>query len=244
MDLFEVVGSYVQSTECVYPLMATALRNYINSPKEGWDSIIRKLLRKGVDIHYTTGILPQWPRGFQRYKRQYLSSLDDLFLVTYDPSESHRAAEGWLKILESEGYSVRDYICEEQAIRSSQSHRLYGRYSTRGRMPRQLEYDLERDPPTVWWDWWTDPDSSALLVLEEFKWMVGYISERGWGWANDPWWTFWPFGVVEHEHFYDWTRLKQRRQERFERRMQKRARKMARANGERKYSKMPGSWFE
>ena len=203
-----------------YPLLATALKKNVHSPE--WTPLIRKLLRRGCDVHAPV-------------RRRYACSgtpLDELFALS-TPFESQVAADDWLKLLASEGYDVKAYLEKEKALHASQSYFTY---------PRQLCFELDRDSPTVHWERWINPDSSASLLREEFK--HGLISMAKFRLERDNWEESWPYDGLDVRHWpYAYTRpAKPRKQERAERRMQKKAKKLARANRKHNHSRMPGAW--
>ena len=115
--------------------------------------------------------------------------------------------------------------------------------------PRQLIFHWRRNP-SVSWDWWIDPTSSAFLVLEEFKNIdILRIYQRN---LFDDWDISWPLSFpawsdevcLNYDDPDDPTQqtLYDRAQERANRRLKKKASKAARAQGLKSRHPMPGAW--
>ena len=101
--------------------------------------------------------------------------LDELFTWNRDRSAAQTAAEGWLRILASEGYSPSLYLEEEMTLRAREMHfTLASRSSIGYDSPRRLLFELG-DHPSVSWDWWNDPASSTFILREEFKCLITTI---------------------------------------------------------------------
>ncbi len=250
LDLFEVNGSQESTSEYVYPLLTVVLDKYANIPV--WESFIRRLLKSNIDLHATS---PRGPResiydscpSNCSYWVILGTPLDQLLGNTKTPDEGHVKAQWWLKILESEGYDVRTYLEEEKALHALHSYSILGGFKSFRGPNRRMRFELEKEPPELHWDWWTDPNSPAFLVLEEFKWMNGANEE--YPYMDFSWPTFWPFDV-----FKKWDRFTylddvqqsaaiQRKRlcaQRFQRKQRK---KEAKANGYRDTYRMPGSWL-
>lgn len=96
-----------------FPFLAAALRAY-GSGEWQWESLIRRLLRKIVDLHVL--ISAMYPCDFSGY----FTPLDELFRFTKTPFEGEAAAARWLRVLSSEGYDVMAYLEEEQALHAAQ----------------------------------------------------------------------------------------------------------------------------
>lgn len=284
LDFFYIDSSEADNTKLKSPFLATALRESVQCP--GWEPIIRRLLRQGVNPNTPISVRRKCEPDYEHYLRKFScklplfsTPLDELFHATHDPSESQRQSKRWLGILDEEGIDVMEYIKIERALHASQAHFTW---STLGRrigeaktnnLPRQLKYELGRNPPAVYWEWWINPKSPALLVLEEFKWMTAFQSTT-YSLLNDPRTFFWPFDGIHHKlpllASAFWQSVKEQnfdrsdipmicelfgrvvlphlvleKQRRLERQASKKAKKLARANGRRiKSTTMPGSWAE
>lgn len=117
------------------------------------------------------------------------------------------------------------------------------------RTPRQLIYNWGSHP-SVFWDWWNDPNSFTYLVRDEFRHMT-CLGQNSYFWWYE-WEDLWPFRYPAwSDHYKDyedsityWNRkpLYDRAQERANRRMEKKSMKLARAQGFRKRDRMPGAW--
>ena len=118
-----------------FPILATALREY-GRESSTWESFLRLLLRKRVDLHGPV------PREFLVVEErndylgpmfpckilEYGTPLDELFMWTWIPSEGKAAADRWLEILSSEGYDVKAYLEEEQVLHAAQMQLTYPHY--------------------------------------------------------------------------------------------------------------------
>ncbi len=154
----------------LYPALASILRLYAQAP-ESWESVIRTLIRHGVDVHAPVrrdlSFLDQ--SEYLCPVARYGTPLDELFMYTLDPSEGQAAANGWLQILASEGHDISVYLETESALHTRPmqltypSHRPWG-YDN----PRKPIFDLGARL-SVYWDWWISPSSSTFLLREKFK---------------------------------------------------------------------------
>lgn len=125
-----------------------------------------------------------------------MTPLDEVFTSTDTPFEVYMAAQRWLGILDSEGYDMRAYLVEEEALHELQNYfTLPSKHRAWKDNLRQLKFELERDDPLVYWDWWVNPESPASLILEEFKWMNGSCETPEWD--RDPWTNSWPFDRLD-----------------------------------------------
>ena len=123
-------------------------------------------------------------------------------------------------------------------------------FSPNGHVPRQLIFHWGSNP-SISWDWWLDPKSSAHLVREEFK----YICVQG---TDDhfiprsQWENLWPLSYPEWSDpfcgpedgitYPNRQLLYKRVQERANRRLKKKSMKAARAQGLNKRECIPGAW--
>ena len=259
----------------LYPALGPALRHYgahVTSdlvkweyPGQAltakWESIIRKLLHIGVDIHAPV------PRGNFFHSSQSESypctlsthgtPLDELFTYTNTAGEAQDAADAWLQILSTEGVDVLAYLEKEVALHATEPIFTCSHYSC-DYLPRQLVFNLG-EAPNVYADWWIDPECSTYHVRQELKdtnilASNDYFIWGGWTeYDNSTWKRVWPIryprwsdflkpSVYDSEDLTTWERLSERAQERADRRWQKKARKAAQRNGTQVHSSMPGAW--
>jgi hypothetical protein len=164
--------------EFFFPPLALALREYARPHKvhlKLWESFIRKLLRRGADLH------PFIPRNLRSYKDclwqpgSHGTPLDELCSFTKTPAEAETVADAWLQILSSEGYDVLAYLQKEMELHSTQSqltfpseHYIDWEEGGYFQMLRALRFILDETGPRVYWDWWVDPESSMDLGCNEF----------------------------------------------------------------------------
>ena len=284
--------AFTEREEELCPALGAALRNYgahitsnldfwetqsqihITSNLDFWEtqsqtypakceSIIRKLLRIGVDVH------AQVPRGRFFHSLQsdsfpctlspFGTPLDELFTHTTTTEEAKDVSDAWLTILSTEGIDVSAYLEKEAAL-----------HATRQMFtcpqdcdicpPRQLVFELGA-VPTVYTDWWIDPQGALSLLRQEFKDTnilnrhVWFMWETWRDYDNSTWKSVWPISYPTWSEFLEpwrgrvedhatWERLSARAQERAYRRWQKKARIEARRNGTHADSSMPGAWPE
>ncbi len=101
-------------------VFAAALCNYGQGVK-GWETLIRKLIRRGVDIHgrvHSRPIMSAPNPSNYKYRWSYGTPLDELFSETdLSPSapSPKELADAWLQILSSEGFDVQAY-CSLQTL--------------------------------------------------------------------------------------------------------------------------------
>ena len=214
-----------------------------------WESIVRRLLRGGVDPH------ARFPRASSNLRFEdeepnalvngvfIATPLDELFESTDSPVEARMVAQRWLEILKSEGHDVRTYLEKEKTLHGPQLYITFSRECNKDETLRQMVFEMETDPPGVYWDWWVDPQSSAALVLEEFKWMNGscpqYLAEVCVHWIES-----WPFDRLDMPTWYSYLYPSEmhRQQMRNQRWARNYAKKLARANGKRSYPySVPGA---
>ena len=118
--------SDVSDDEEVFPILATALREFARDPSQ-WESFLRLLLRKNADLHSpvprfrcTRDPDEIFESLFPCRVLEYGTPLDDLFVYTSTPFEGQAAAHYWLQILSSEGFDSRAYLEEEFALHAEQ----------------------------------------------------------------------------------------------------------------------------
>lgn len=231
-------------------LLPMALRSYAAvavrgqaAEMEKWETLMRKLIRTGSDLHA--------PYSTASQQSCYGTHLDELFMLTCTPAEAKIAADGWLGFLSSEGIDVVAYLEKEMNLRARQNgimlpNRILEEYDVN----QQLVFVFDDGEPSVYWDWWVDPTSSTYLLRREFKQVV-MISMPDVLPFFDDWEDTWPFTYPEwyasnanlygEEDFARWRRLDEVAQQRANRRLQKARVKAARLQGL-KYPNMPGAW--
>ena len=229
------------------PPLATALRQF-GRGGTGWDPFLRLLIRTGADLHAPVRSLLQRSLGYSGGVPKYGSPLDELFFYTKTPFEGEKVARHWLQILEDEGCNILAYLKEEFELRAAGAANRELTYPAAGitRTLRQLKFYWGTSP-YVSWDWWIDPDSPISLVCEEFK-HIALLSPicRRWEQWEAKWKEFWPFTYSASglgcAYLDGPNTLYERAQARFNRRAKKRSNRLARAQGSRARSKMPGAW--
>lgn len=197
-----------QESNPLWPLLATALRGlssvdtlHLDYPK--WESLIRRLLHRGVDLHAPTSRLLGYIDPEQAYHKYSLrgrrqlspfgTPLDELFDQTNSPFDSMLMAERWLNILASEGRDVHVYLEQERAMHAPRPYfTLPPSWGLDVESSRELVFEIGRENPIVSWNWWVDPDSPAALVLGEFNWISRSYQKSIW--KGEPWTVSWPFG--------------------------------------------------
>ncbi len=120
----------IPNGENTFPTLAAVLALYGADPSQ-WESVLRLLVRKGVDLHspvprYSIKEInnfhgPQYPCIILEHG----TPIDALFSDTMTPFEGKAAADQWLALLSSEGYEVKAYIEEEQALHAAQMQLTY-----------------------------------------------------------------------------------------------------------------------
>ena len=228
-----------------------------------WESIIRKLLHIGVDVHAPV-LRDDFLHSFQSESypctlSQYGTPLDELFTYTTTAGEAKEVADAWLQILSTEGIDILTYLEKEKALHATQAM-----FTCPGLcyyyLPRQLVFNLG-EAPSVHAYWWIDPECSTFLIRQEFK-DTNIITGKGdntlleWQQYDTTYWKRkWPIDYPRWSNILEpwilggkehatWKRLSERAQERADRRWHKKARKAARLTGARVHSSMPGAWPE
>lgn len=228
-----------------------------------WESVIRRLLRIGVDVHAPVPREDSFqPDAYPCSLNPYGTPLDELFALTTTADEAKNAADAWLHILSTEGIDILTYLDKEKALHATRPMFTCPQRSC-NYTPRQLVFSLG-EAPSVYADWWIDPECSTFLVRQEFKDMNMLTEEDVLPWfgsqynddskwtsvwpINYPRWSDWPYLFSQ---FYDFTedhatlkQLRERAQERADRRWHKKARRAARLSGTRAHPSMPGAWLE
>ena len=225
-----------------------------------WESVIRRLLRLGVDVHAPVprGTYFQ-PDDYPCTLNPYGTPLDELFTCTRTAGEAKDAADAWLRILSTEGKDILTYVKEEKALHATRPM-FTCPYWCNQDPPRHLVFSLG-EAATVYADWWIEPECSTSLVRQEFKDMnmlghdIDILCCEWQQYFDFKWKLVWP---VNYPRWYDllepsdhpedeqakatWKRLRQRAQERADRRWHKKAKKAARLNSTQTHHSMPGAW--
>lgn len=238
---------------------ATAVRNH-GTGDRAWEPIIRKFIRKGVDIH---GLIFQdvmiYSHDDSEQVWAYGTPLDELFQDSRDPVESKESAHAWLQILSSEEIDVQAYLMEEIAIHVAQNQLTWANWTSK--CSRRLCYETG-ETPSVWWEWCPSSYSRIPLVQAEYSQISFDLGDNDLGvYCPVSWQDRWPFDHPQwsddprmweapQSRFWDWGPSSEWWQqyklaeERAERRFAKRVRKLARGQERRGRSQMPGSWVE
>ena len=234
-----------------YPALATALRGYASqkcySIPSQWDSVIRKLIRRGDDLHAR---LPPFKTSQCPFRRShsdcscaaqaYLTPLDKLFHRITDPFKAREAGSRWLSILSSEGCDVAAYLEKERDLHAAQSQMIV----PYAKSARQLVFELGKSP-CISWRWWHDPSDSAYLLFEEFtNWnLYGRFTNLrlSWPFCYQIWSVF-PSSFESCRKEAE--RLQELAQRRADRRWWKRAARLDQLEGPNHVSPMPGCWPE
>ena len=225
-----------------------------------YESIIRRLLRIGVDVHAPVlrGHNFQ-PDDYPCSLNPYSTPLDELFKYTRAADQAKDVADAWLRILSTEGKDVLTYLEKEKALHATRPMFTCPRFCY-NYPPRHLVFSLG-EAPSVFADRWINPDCSTSLlfqdlkdtnILEEYS-IFRYIEWQEY--LDSEWKSVWP---INYPRWYEslkpsilfetddatTDRLRQRAQERANRRWHRKARKAARLNGTRTHTSMPGAWSE
>ena len=220
--------------------------------------LVRKIVRQSTDLHRSC-------EGRSMFGVSDCTLLDMLLHRTKDPIAGAEIAQAWLGILTAEGKNVHRYLEEEKILHKECIFEagLIKPYTANERL---ITIDNER--LMVEWDRWIDPEAPASLVCKEFKFMDCRLnrlySGRDWQWVcrrGSPegpgswfgWWEPWPFVLAQWDlskiQFYDSGESLPRTElnlanSRLKRRIDKKALKLARAQGQCRRERMPGSWVD
>lgn len=228
----------------IYPALARALHEYgraqyesdVHGDLAGWESIIRRLIRIGVDIHAPIPCIDD-----QYALSRHRTPLDGLFTRATTPGQAKSTADAWLHILSTEGYDVRSYLEYEEAFHAMQWSLYEPEPYSYGPI-LQLIFDFS-ESPSVFVDWWIDPESSTFLVRQAFKDMNTFRDPSCLTWKNL--WPFdYPIWFLEYgiQYIFEDVELKTNQQLSRRRRWQKKAAKAARLNRSQANCTMPGAW--
>jgi len=240
-------------------VMQYAFMKVLNCYRTGsseWEYLIRRLLRKGVDIYDCVG--PRCTVG-DRYscccndRHGDSTPLDELFANVETPSDAKDVADHWLDILHQEGYDIERYLKTEFELHVSDQQLT--NLDPQGEASRQLLFCFE-SKLSVSFDWVAGLDCVAFLVWREFLQMnqLSHWGLSGFDSVDKDYWRFeWPFSYsawsserkpfpAEHEDYPEWLRSSKLFRVRSERRVKAKALKRARAQGHAVERRMPGSW--
>ena len=235
----------------VYPALAAILCAYANEPST-WEHLLRRLIRRGANLHGPVYRNPN-RRYINRYPcpiAEYGTPLDELLNACENPLAAQIAADGWLRILASEGCDPSAYLQEELTLHATDMQFTYPPHEYDPfDIPRQLRFQFGGNP-SVSWDWWIDPASSASLVRAEFNWLVG--TSIGYSGIALPWEECWPFtypkyyildhGWMQGQSHSQIDALLLKQDHRATRRLSKKAAKLARAQSSKEAQIVPGAW--
>ena len=231
-----------------YPTLAAVLWSYAREPS-AWESVLRALIRRGAGLHARVrrdreDMNRIW---YPCHMADYGTPLDELFRWNEDPFERRIEADGWLRVLASEGHDPSNYLREEFILRAEEMHFTHPSIcSSDHDSPRKLFFELG-DRPSVYWDWWIDPKSSISLLREELKCLT-QISR----FHPETWEEYWPYAVplwsrLEQEYGYEaWSSECRAREkladDRAIARTKAKAAKLLRAQRGKGPRRVPGAW--
>ena len=119
-------ASDISGDEEVFPIVATALREFARDPSQ-WESFLRLLLRNHADLHSPVPRFREtrdpdeiFDSLFPCRVLEYGTPLDEFFAWTKTPFEGEAIAHCWLQVLSSEGYDLVAYLEEELALHAEQ----------------------------------------------------------------------------------------------------------------------------
>ena len=210
-----------------------------------WDYFIRKLLRKGADIHGKVSESHRWFRCDQIcHKPQHatVALLFELFDHTETPFQADKAGDAWLDLLASEGYNIKEYLDRLRSEYEAQKqvmpyhrHRHASVYENESLpIARVLTFQVE-GIPHVSWAWQVDPSSPLFLLHREFEHLLMSPLEY-WHLQTRTWPQTWPFECPRRAFMCSAAT------KRAHRRMEKKAMKARRALRSRSSVKIPGAW--
>ena len=91
--------------------------------------------------------------GYPCHMASYGTPLDELFSWSKDPFAARIAADGWLRILASEGHDRSAHLQEEFTWRAEDMYFTHASVASVGYdSPRKLLFEFG-DYPSVFWDW-------------------------------------------------------------------------------------------
>ena len=233
-----------------YPPLAAVLRLYADEPS-AWESVLRALIRRGPDLHARVrrDREDMTRIGYPCYMSSCGTPLDELFGWNEDPFVGRTAADGWLRVLASEGHDPSNYLREEHILRGEDMHFTHPSNFWMGDdTPRKLFFELG-DRPSVFWDWWIDPKSSISLLREEFK----CLTQIRLDWLRlERWEECWPYPLPLSSRLYEeygpglWSSECEARvklaDDRAMARTKAKAAKLLRAQRGKRPRRVPGAW--
>ncbi|KAL3472535.1 hypothetical protein BJX99DRAFT_235317 [Aspergillus californicus] len=220
-----------------------SLSKYGASQNPEWKPILGRLVRMGADIHHLSSneysVNLDW-----HAPGTPLNRLLDWF---HDALESKYFLDEWLAILADAGRNVEQYVMNESEIRAKCGIPVV--YVSHGPRFHPRRFMFSTNPPAIWFEWWIDPLSSAVEVLEEYK-NLGPLQSFDDGDDELEGNGYWPCSLEWWEQFVgpldpDFE-VKSRRKalvdERFRRRERRKEAKYYKALGFRDRRRMPGAW--
>jgi hypothetical protein len=215
--------------------------------RNGWEKLIHRLLTLGPDLHKSI--------------RSSIGGtlLHEVLSIAQYPFESGELGEQWLRILERSGIDIEEYLRTERFVRGDASlpillfeHQWQPNRTARTRCAYII---FSESSPRVSWDWYIDPQSHAVEVLNEFKNLgpSSYDIPKGYQYPERMvnWPYFYPRWEVCYGHSFYYVMKEYRMkyfktpfENRFERRRLKKARKLYKAQGIGKRKRIPGAWID
>lgn len=239
------------ASEMIYPALAGILCAYATDPST-WEHLLRRLIRRGANLHGPVYRNPS-RRYINRYPcpiAEYGTPLDELVNACENPLAAQIAADGWLRILASEGCDPSIYLQEEFSLHARDMQFTYPPHEYHPfDIPRQLHFQFGGHP-SVFWDWWIDPVSSAALIRAEYKFLTGtshgYTSiailwEECWP-ITYPKWYISEHGCMQGQSESQVKALLLVQDQRATRRLRKKAAKLARTQSSKRPQRVPGAW--
>ncbi len=153
----ELVEGYIKNFEDleILSLVEVTVGRYMATPSEIWKRCLKRIL--GMTLHICDA----------KFGRHLM--LNDLPGFCKDPVESRAVADLWLEAFQSSGADIHNFLLARIGFQSLE--RLYCPYCCH--CTCQIVVQLE-ETPSIYWDWWIDPEHLALLVCDEFKGLCYY----------------------------------------------------------------------
>lgn len=219
-------------TDGFWPLLRTVLA-FLGQDSE-WEPVVRRVLRQGkaLGVNITDWVLDWRNYAETDYYVDDDSPIEALFRRIKFPPDAEEAAQHWLGILDSEGYDVREYL-EEEKRWCDFKYEDDDPYLHPLPMRQRVVVEVHREPLTAYWIWWTDPQSSVYLLLEEFQSLYGAFPTLSIDLSD------WPYHCsTEKWGWYD----HHREADRDTKRIKKWSKRHMKKDGKNKGHAMPGAW--
>jgi hypothetical protein len=213
-----------------------ALTKYSASCDPEWKPILQQLVRLGADVHRQSTV--EQPGFGWHVPTTPLNNLVEWF---YDAVESKYFIDEWLTILANEGKNIEEYISAEFEIRTRYTPVIY---MSNGPRFHGRQFKFSTAPPSIWFEWWTDPLSPAADVLEQFKNLGPCNSEDFYDLKRGIWQCYPGWWEYSWNKDPEYQRRKKLINERFQRRERNKAAKYYKAMGYKNQTQtqMPGAW--